>query len=306
MAKRKREVQGYVLVTIGNGQVEDALETFGMRPLVADNTESSLSKLYNICDAVVIPGGVDISPELYGAEAHGKTQAPSDRRDTIEHYIAQRALSDGKPILGICRGNQMLNVAAAGTLVQDIPSQIVTDIKHTYQRHDVFVTDTGGIFRTICNADRYNANSLHHQCVDKLGYRFKVVARAEDGIPEAIMSTEHPFALGVQFHPEMLVSQKHEQSQSIFDALRWFTRSKYTKRSEHSRRRSHQEYRKQLEYSDWVREYYRAKPKAKVSVTTAKMPTVSGVIPLRESDAFNCDRASTMTDTELAQMYGAW
>ena len=166
---------------------------------------------YEIVDAVVMMGGPDVSPEAYGAAAHPLTKPGHAGFDTTELGLARACLRDGKPVLGICRGSQVLNVAAGGTLVQDVPStgtslvhmgewvRVVDDPPSCYHEIEVL---PGTQLADWLGAGRHVVNSYHHQAVEQLGGGLRTAAVAPDGTIEAVESSNGTFAVGLQWHNE--------------------------------------------------------------------------------------------------------
>jgi len=157
-------------------------------------------------DGLVLTGGPDLDPATFNEEPHPKLGRISPERDFIELAITRMALELGMPILGICRGIQVLNVAAGGSIIQDIPSQVGSAIKH-YQdaprwhpTHGIRLRESR--FARFMGRSEIRVNTFHHQSVRDVAPGFVVTAEASDGIIEAIESKEHPFAVGLQFHPE--------------------------------------------------------------------------------------------------------
>jgi putative glutamine amidotransferase len=166
---------------------------------------------YDVVDAIVMMGGPDVAAEAYGAAAHLLTKPGHAGFDTTELGLARACLRDGKPVLGICRGNQVLNVAAGGTLVQDVPSS-GTELVHMGDWVRV-VDDPPSCFHEIevlagtrlagwLGAGRHVVNSYHHQAVERLGDGLRTAAVAPDGTIEAVESSNGAFALGLQWHNE--------------------------------------------------------------------------------------------------------
>ncbi|WP_103382243.1 gamma-glutamyl-gamma-aminobutyrate hydrolase family protein [Pseudonocardia dioxanivorans] len=154
-------------------------------------------------DALVITGGSDLDPARYGALPHEKTQPARPRRDATELAAVRAAVDRGIPVLGVCRGAQVLNVALGGTLHQHLP-----DLGATAHgaRPPEFATvdvalDAGSTVGRLLG-DRVTVRCLHHQAVDRLGEGLRVTARAADGVVEAVELGGHPFVVGVQWHPE--------------------------------------------------------------------------------------------------------
>jgi putative glutamine amidotransferase len=166
---------------------------------------------YDFVDAVVMMGGPDVSPDAYGATAHPLTRPGPPGCDTTELGLARACLRDGKPVLGICRGSQVLNVVAGGTLIQDVPST-GTKLVHMGEwvrvvedppscSHEIEVL-AGTRLAGWLGAGRHVVNSYHHQAVDLLGEGLRTSAVAPDGTIEATESTNGAFAVGLQWHNE--------------------------------------------------------------------------------------------------------
>ena len=187
--------------------------------------EGQLRAVFERLHGLLISGGGDIAPQFYHKANSGLLWRIDEQRDRTEISLAQWAMSEGLPVMGICRGIQVLNVALGGTLVQDIATMIGTDITHSHVAgnsmsrisHTVEIEDTtrlAGIF----GAGQLAVNSAHHQAVDDLGETLVVTARAPDGVIEGIESPDHPFYLGIQWHPEALV-EEHPEMRGLFSAL---------------------------------------------------------------------------------------
>jgi putative glutamine amidotransferase len=174
---------------------------------------------------LVLTGGEDIDPVLFGAERHPKTGVANDLRDECELALAREAAARRMPTLAICRGIQVLNVALGGTLVQDIPSEMETTIQHDArgergQRvHDVHV-ESGTRLGEIVGAEQIKTNSFHHQSVERLGSGLRTVATAPDGVIEAVECEGLGWwAVGVQWHPEELTGTSEEWDRRLFAAF---------------------------------------------------------------------------------------
>lgn len=159
-------------------------------------------------DGVVLAGGPDVDPALYGETLHPSCSLAGEARDAFEIALARRCLHDGVPLLGICRGMQVLNVAAGGSLIQDLPSQVPVAVPHSLDdtfttiAHDIEVVDGTHVARAVAGGMPVQVNSRHHQAVKVLGTGLLVSAFATDGIVEAIEGPDLPFCVGVQWHPE--------------------------------------------------------------------------------------------------------
>lgn len=163
-------------------------------------------------DGVLLTGGRDVDPALYRADRHPATRDAEPGRDTLELAIAGRALSSGVPVLAICRGLQVLNVAAGGSLVQDIPSEVGGAVAHDVREpkaaeaHPVRVTPGSKIAQAL-GADLDDrgetiVNSRHHQAIGRVAPGLVVTAVAPDGLAEAVEKPDAGFCVGVQWHPE--------------------------------------------------------------------------------------------------------
>lgn len=167
--------------------------------------------LIGALDGLLITGGPDLDPVHFGEAPHQKLGKIAPERDLVELTLARLALERGVPVLGICRGIQVLNVAAGGTLIQDIPAQTQGYIKHYqdaprwYGTHDIKARP--GRFADFMGVKELRVNSFHHQAVRDVAPGFAVTAEAPDGIIEVIESAKHPFAVGLQFHPEGMWSR---------------------------------------------------------------------------------------------------
>jgi putative glutamine amidotransferase len=192
----------------------EAVATAGGAPVLIplNLDEGALRAIYERLDGLLLAGGEDVHPKHYGEAIHEKCGQIDEARDTVELTLTRWALAEDLPILAICRGIQVLNVAAGGTLYQDIASQVPGVLKHdcwpdyprNYLAHQVMVNDDS-LMAAILGQGRVGVNSTHHQAVKDLAPRFRVVARAPDGVIEAIEGHDHVFALGVQWHPEELL-----------------------------------------------------------------------------------------------------
>jgi len=163
-------------------------------------------------DGLLLTGGGDVRPELYGAVAHPTFDPAEPGRDEYELELVRRALEKDIPIFAICRGIQLLNVARGGTLIQDIPDEVGTTVEHRVKEprfaiaHDVWLTPDSLLERTLRErleeADSCAVNSRHHQAPKDVGEGLIASATAPDGVIEALEDPSRRFCLGVQWHPE--------------------------------------------------------------------------------------------------------
>ncbi len=190
-----------------------AVERAGGAPILIPLhlSAETLEAIYARIDAVLLAGGVDVHPKEFGEEVMPYCGEIDTARDEMELRVARWALADGHPIFGICRGIQMLNVAAGGSLYQDIPSQLETEQIHSYRQgdpfnlraHSVELEPNSRLARWI-GAPVLEVNSLHHQALKQIAPGLRVIARAPDGVVEAVESEDERFRVGVQWHPELL------------------------------------------------------------------------------------------------------
>jgi len=181
-----------------------AVEHAGGRPLVVPPSEDGLEETLDALDGVIFSGGGDLDPDLYGAEPHEETDMPRTERDAAELRLLEAALDRDMPVLAICRGSQLLNVARGGDLEQHLPEAVGHEQhRHdpgSFSDHDVKVaadSRLGGLL-----GDRAPVKSHHHQGYGRIGSGLREVAWAEDGVVEGLEDADKRFALGVLWHPE--------------------------------------------------------------------------------------------------------
>ena len=169
--------------------------------------EAGIRDLIAVSHGLVLTGGEDVDPARYGQSPHPAAGAPNQPRDSMEVLALQAALERGVPILAICRGMQLLNVAMGGTLVQDLPSQRPGGVIHEQEApighrwHGARVLP-GSALHEIFGTEDLFINSFHHQGVDRLAPGLRATVWAEDGLVEGVEATEHAWVRGVQWHPE--------------------------------------------------------------------------------------------------------
>lgn len=220
-------------ITIGDGDQpglhamrEDyvrSVEQAGAVPVVLPPVRpEDVPALLERLDGVLLSGGVDVDPVLYGQAPHPKLGRVNRRRDDFELALTREALRRDLPILAICRGHQVLNVATGGTLVQDIPSIVEGAMEHDApgprwrRSHRVEVTASSRL-REILGEDALSVNSLHHQAVDRVGEGLLMSARSPDGVVEGLEMPGRRFVVAVQWHPESFWSRP-DSFQPLFDA----------------------------------------------------------------------------------------
>lgn len=188
-------------------------------------TAAAQQALWPRLAGLLLTGGGDIDPARFGHARHPKTDDVAPARDDIELALTRRALDDDVPVLGVCRGIQVLNVALGGTLVQDLPSERPGPIAHSQREprheptHAVKVMGEGTRLGRVLGCLELQVNSMHHQAIDRLGAGLREVAWAPDGVIEGIeIPGDERFVLGVQWHPEELVGHD-PAARNLFTAL---------------------------------------------------------------------------------------
>ncbi len=189
-----------------------AIEKAGGVPVLLPyvKTYESIDAFVRLCDGFLFTGGVDVDPSRYGEEKKASCGEIQLFRDELEFRAFEKIYSLNKPIMAICRGAQLVNVALGGTLYQDIPSEIKTEIKHvqaedkTFPSHSVNITSDTPLYDLI-SKNVMKANSFHHQAIKKLGKGLEVMALADDGITEAVYSVEMRYLRAYQWHPERII-----------------------------------------------------------------------------------------------------
>lgn len=205
----------------------EAIEAAGGIPIVLPPQQSRADDLLALVDGLLLSGGGDIRPSRYGDDSvHPKTYGIHDLRDRLELDLVRLALERDLPLLCICRGIQVLNVALGGTLIQDIADQYGTQTQHRQQEnkipssepgHDVHV-DEGTLLHQVYGSQTLRCNSFHHQALKDVSPQLRVVGRAPDGIVEAVERPGSTWLLGVQWHPEMMFTA-HDEHLRPFQGL---------------------------------------------------------------------------------------
>ncbi len=181
-----------------------AVERAGGRALLVPPSEDGVEETLQALDGLLFSGGSDLDPGLYDQEPHEETFGIHEARDRAELALLEAALERDMPVLAICRGSQVLNVARGGDLVQHLP-EVVGDEKHkhtpgTFADHDVTLEDGTRLASLL--GDRTPVKSHHHQGIGRIGEGLRVAAHAEDGTVEAVEDPDRRFAVGVLWHPE--------------------------------------------------------------------------------------------------------
>ncbi len=205
------------------------LEDLGALPVLIplQMSEATLQGIFERLDGLLLPGGEDLDPSTYCAERHPQLGPTDNERDRTELLLTEWALAEGMPILGLCRGVQVINVACGGTLYQDLHSERPDFAKHdyfppNYERfrisHGINIELESRLAQALGTV--HDVNSMHHQGIDRLGNGLRAVATSEDGLVEAVEVPELPFALGVQWHPEELAKSDLHSNSLFYNFVR--------------------------------------------------------------------------------------
>jgi putative glutamine amidotransferase len=186
----------------------DAVSKHGGTPILLPYCEQSVDDYVDMIDGLILTGGdFDIDPSYYGQAIESNKIIIKNRRTAFEMAITKQILLKNKPLLGICAGEQLLNVILGGSLIQHIPDSVVNCLEHEQPEpknipwHKIDIT-AGSLLHKIIGVLSMEVNSTHHQAVKDLGKNLVVSAVAPDGVIEAIELPAHPFCLGVEWHPE--------------------------------------------------------------------------------------------------------
>jgi putative glutamine amidotransferase len=192
-----------------------------------DRDPETLRSVYERLDGLLLAGGVDMDPVTFGEDPHPRLGKTDHSRDVVELELARWAIADKKPVLGLCRGHQVLNVALGGTLWQDITSQVPTAIKHDYfptagyardfLAHDVAIA-SGSRLHEAFESPTIPVNSMHHQAIKDLAPALHASSHSSDGLVESLESGTDHFLVGVQWHPEMF-ERNDERTRRLFQSF---------------------------------------------------------------------------------------
>lgn len=223
-----------ILVTIDDDKLTSikydyarSVSKLGGTPIVLPYTtdDSDIDRFISLCDGFLFSGGKDVEPSYFNEEKISDSLVIHKYRDELEFKVFNKVMSTNKPILGICRGAQVINVALGGTLYQDIPTQIPSQILHRQAEgqheysHDILVLKDTPLYQLVRGRDRIEGNSFHHQSIKELGKGLKLMATADDGIIEGAYLDGDRYLRIYQWHPEKLFDKNDHNNLIIKDFI---------------------------------------------------------------------------------------
>lgn len=212
-------------IQVGESYIQAVLHAGGLPVVIPVGLpDSDLLNVFSRVDGILFTGGADIDPKLFNGLPHPRVYDVDARRDSLEIGLVKLAAENKKPFLGICRGIQVINVALGGTLFTHIPDQLSDALRHDYYpnvprnhlAHPVRLSSESRLAQ-ILGGDMFEVNSLHHQGLEQIAPTLRAVGSAPDQLVEAVELPNHPFGLGVQWHPEWL--QEHAPQRKLFQAF---------------------------------------------------------------------------------------
>lgn len=228
-ARNGRDGDGHPISTLQHSYINAVMEAGGVPvPVPCNLSVEIVQDLYDRLDGLLFSGGGDISLEYFEGEPHPRIDGVDQARDQVELGLLRAAAAQGKPLLGICRGAQVMNVALGGTLYTHIPGQLPGALDHDYPGslrreivHPVQVEESA-FAAEVFGETLLQVNSLHHQGLKEIAPSLHVAGRAPDGLVEVVELPDHPFAIAVQWHPEWLTDQPamHRLFRSFVEAAR--------------------------------------------------------------------------------------
>jgi len=210
---------------LANDYIQAVIKAGGIPVILPIGIDADVSELADRLDGLVLSGGGDIDPTLFGEEPHPHLGGISPGRDSLEIALIQEMLDRDKAILAICRGIQILNIAVGGDMYQDIYHQIDTPlIQHSqhaarYHLSHYVKAKPGSLLVKIAGQSEFKVNSFHHQAVRNVTHPLTIAAQASDGVIEAIESVTHSFVVGVQCHPEPISLNGDHISMRLFKSF---------------------------------------------------------------------------------------
>lgn len=218
---QSKNLHGQPTVVLMQSYIDAIMQAGGVPVLIPSMiAEDGWDALYSRLDGILFSGGGDIALEHFSGDSHPRIDDVEPERDSVELKMLNAAASDGKPMLGICRGCQVMNVALGGTLYTHIPDQLPNALDHAYPGnkrtilvHEVKLEE-GTHIAEVMGEPIVKVNSLHHQGLKDIAPSLRVTGYAPDGLVEAVELPDHPFAIAVQWHPEWLTDQ--ESTRNLF------------------------------------------------------------------------------------------
>lgn len=213
-----KDADRHPMIALGHAYVNAVTGAGGLPiPVPCNLSGDILMELYACLDGLLFTGGGDISLEHFAGQDHPRIDGVDPMRDSVELALLRSAAQDGKPMLGICRGAQLMNVALGGTLYTHLYDQLPNALDHDYPGHlrrtlvHPVQVDESSRAAGIFGETLLSVNSLHHQGLKDIAPALTAVGHAPDGLVEAVEMSEHPYALAVQWHPEWLTDQPSMQ-----------------------------------------------------------------------------------------------
>ncbi len=190
-------------------------------PVMLAPGEKKCDEVFDLVDGILFAGGGDFAPEVYGGAPHPTISRIDPERDSFEVALARRALQGKKPVFGICRGFQLLNIVTGGDLLAHLPEKYGNEISHRRDDgdetpHEVKLVASSRLAE-ITGSTSVSVMSKHHQALGKIGDGWQVVAKAADGVVEALEAPHHPWMVAVHWHPELALDDPRQQR--LFDAF---------------------------------------------------------------------------------------
>ena len=218
---QSKNVHGHPTVVLMQSYISAVMQAGGVPVLIPSTiAEDGWDALYSRLDGILFSGGGDIGLEYSPGDPHPRIDDVELERDSVEFKLIHASAADGKPFIGICRGCQVLNVALGGTLYTHIHDQLPNALDHSYPGnlrtvlvHDVKVEE-GTRVAEVMGEPILKVNSLHHQGLKDIAPPLRIAGYAPDGLVEAVELPDHPFGIGVQWHPEWLTDQ--EPTRNLF------------------------------------------------------------------------------------------
>lgn len=219
LLKQGNEINGVYL----HREYQQSIIEAGGIPIILPSNKNMVDKFMEICDGFILSGGEDVDPIYYNEHPHEPLGITNEERDEFEIALIKKIVKQNKPLLAICRGMHILNVALGGTLIQDIPNQLEVHIQHFQKAdrnktiHVVDIEKESKLYQAIKDTT-FKVNSLHHQCIDVIAEELQPTAFAADEVIEGVEHKNAKYILGVQWHPESM-SATNKEMKKLFKQL---------------------------------------------------------------------------------------